>query len=61
MAKAKSKKDKRENPYLSQAEIEERAEFEKRNFRIKLFLILGIPVALAILYFAFEYFTRLTG
>ena len=49
------KKKKRENPYLSAAEIEEREEFEKRNFRIKLMIIAGIPAAIAILYFIYKF------
>ena len=53
-----TKKKKKENPFLSAAEIEEREAFEKRNFRIKLILVIAIPLALIALWFIFDYATR---
>ena len=55
--KPEKKKKQKENPYLSIAEIEEREAFEKRNLRIKLGLLVGIPIGLVLLYFLFSYAT----
>ena len=55
--KPEKKKKQKENPYLSMAEIEEREEFEKRNRRIKIGLLVGIPIALVALYFLISYAT----
>ena len=54
----RTSKERRENPYLSDAEYNERKDFEKRTFRIKIALFVGVPIALILLYFIFELFTR---
>ena len=50
--------DKHEDPYHSQAEINERTAFEKRNLRIWIGIILAIPVVIVLLYFAIDYATN---
>lgn len=49
------KKRKKEDPFRSQADIEEQEAFEKRVFRIKLMLFAGIPAAIALLYFIYTF------
>ena len=58
MYRAHTHKDEQEDPYHSKAEVAERLAFEKRNFRIKVGLVLAIPVVVALLYFAIDYVTN---
>ena len=53
----KKEKKKKDNPYLSSAEQAERDAFDRRNFRIKLALAVGVPIALFLLYLFFNYAT----
>lgn len=53
------KKKKRENPFLSPAEEEERKEFERKTKLYRILLFAGIPVGLILLYLIFEFGTRL--
>lgn len=57
MKRAHAHKDNHEDPYHSQSENYERIAFDKRNFRIRVAIVLAIPVVLALLYFAIDYAT----
>jgi hypothetical protein len=57
MKRANTHKDNHEDPYHSQSENDERIAFDKRNFRIRVAIVLAIPVILVLLYFAIDYAT----
>lgn len=53
----RTKKEKRDNPYLSDADYEERLAFEKRNRTIKLIIVGSVVFVPLILWLLYRYGT----